>query len=291
DEIFKTIVSLKAEKEGLIAKEIELEDAQVQQQKLIEVRDQQNNRLEELKKQKDELLTFTKGEERKFQQVLEENKNILPSLRAQLYDLQILGDKIKFDDAFSSAKYIGSSIGVRPEYLLGILKVESDLGKNTGSGNWNDDMYRCYLKLSKIYSTRKEHFIKRANDEKNAYMTIVTGLNIDPDSVKVSREPTYGCGGAMGPAQFIPTTWLSYDKKISEITGHYPSNPWDLTDAMTAMALYVSTTPGVVEGNYDAEYKAACKYLTGKTECSGKLKFYPNDVMYWAGWYEKLINS
>lgn len=292
DEIYETIVSLKEEKDGLILKEVELEDAQVQQQELINVKDQQNNRLEELKKQKDELLVFTKGEEKKFQQILEENKNILPSLKSKLHDLQSLGNKIKFEDAFSAAKYVGSVTGVRPAYLLGILKVESDLGINTGSGNWNDDMYQCYLRISKIAKTaaRKKYYIKRAEDEKSAYLSIVSRLNIDPDSVKVSREPTYGCGGAMGPAQFIPTTWLSYEERISNFTGHYPANPWNLTDAIAAMAIKVSDVSGVTNKNYDAEYDAAGRYLGGANWRGKGLSFYPDRVMLYADLYEEELN-
>ncbi len=293
DGIFETIVNLKEEKEGLITKEIDLEDAQVQQQELIRVKDQQNERLEELKKQKDELLTFTKGEEKKFQQVLEENKNILPSLKAKLHDLQSLGNKIKFEDAFSAAKYVGSVTGVRPAYLLGILKVESDLGVNTGSGNWNDDMYQCYLRISKNYAKtaeRKKYYIKRAEDEKGAYMSIVNRLNIDPDSVKVSREPSYGCGGAMGAAQFIPTTWLAYEERISSFTGHYPANPWDLTDAIAAMAIKVSDVSGVTSKNYDAEYDAAGRYLGGANWKRKGLGFYPDRVMLYANLYEEELN-
>lgn len=292
DGIFETILSLKEEKEGLISKEVELEDAQMQQQELIKVKDQQNERLEELKKQKDELLTFTKGEEKKFQQILEENKNILPSLKSKLHELQSLGNKIKFEDAFSAAKYVGSVTGVRPAYLLGILKVESDLGVNTGSGNWNDDMYQCYLRISKIAktATRKKYYIKRAEDEKSAFMSIVNRLNIEPDSVKVSREPSYGCGGAMGAAQFIPTTWLAYEERISSFTGHYPANPWDLTDAIAAMAIKVSDVPGVTSKKYDAEYDAAGRYLGGANWRSKGLSFYPDRVMLYADLYEKELN-
>ena len=292
NKIFKTIVDLRNEKDSLVLKEEELEERQVQQQELIQMRAQQNESLEGLKQQKNELLEFTRGEEKKFQQILEENKSILPSLKAKLYELQSLGNKIKFEDAFLAAKYIGSITGVRPAYLLGILKVESDLGINTGSGNWNDDMYQCYLRISKIAKTaaRKKYYINRAESEKNAYFSIVNRLNIEPDSVKVSREPSYGCGGAMGPAQFIPTTWLAYEERISNITGHYPPNPWDLTDAIAAMAVKVSDVPGVTSGDYNAEYDAARRYLGGGNWRSKGLNFYPDRVMLYADLYERELN-
>jgi peptidoglycan hydrolase CwlO-like protein len=289
DKIFKTIIGLKKEKEDLNYRNKEIEEQQEEMGSLIRIKSYQNDSLEELKNQKNDLLEVTKGEEKQFQELLEENKNILPSLQAQLHELQSLGKKIEFDDAFGAAKHISSIIGVRPAYLLGILKVESDLGKNTGSGNWNDDMYNCYLRISKIAKTasRKAYYVKRAETEKNAYFSIVNRLGIDPDSVKVSREPTYGCGGAMGPAQFIPSTWLAYEQRISDVTGNNPPNPWDLTDAMTAMAVKVSDISGVIGGNYEAEYEAAGRYLGGGSWRSKNLFFYPNKVMLFADLYEK----
>lgn len=289
DGIFNAIINLKKEKEDLNSKNKEAEERQEEMGSLIQIKSYQNESLGELKNQKNELLEVTKGEEKQFQQLLAENKNILPTLQAQLHELQSFGKKIEFDDAFSAAKHIGSVIGIRPAYLLGILKVESDLGKNTGSGNWNDDMYSCYLRISNIARTadRKAYYIKRAETEKDAFFSIVNRLGIDPDSVKVSREPTYGCGGAMGPAQFIPSTWLAYEPRIAGVTGNNPPNPWDLTDAMAAMAVKVSDIPGVIGGNYDAEYEAAGRYLGGGAWRSKNLFFYPNKVMLFASLYEK----
>ncbi|MDF1498422.1 MAG: lytic murein transglycosylase [Patescibacteria group bacterium] len=287
NDIFDSIVEIKKEKEQLDLRNGDLIEQLDEKGELIQVRAYQNESLVELKAQKKELLEVTKEEEKQFQQLLADNKNILPSLKAQLHDLQILGNKIKFDDAFSTAKHIGATIGVRPAYLLGILKVESNLGKNTGSGNWEDDMYGCYMRLSNIYSSRRAHYVKRANTEKNAFFSIVERLNIDPYSVKVSKEPTYGCGGAMGPAQFIPSTWLAYEDRISNITGHYPPSPWDLADAMAAMAVKVSDIPGVIGGDYNAEYEAAGRYLGGGNWRNKGLYFYPNKVMLYASLYEE----
>ncbi len=287
NEVFTTIIDLKNEKKELESKDKELHEQREGMGQLIQIRSGQNDSIAVLKVQKNELLEVTRGEEAQFNQLLEENKSILPSLKAQLYDLQSLGNKIKFEDAFSAAKHIGSVIGVRPAFLLGILKVESNLGKNTGSGTFENDMYGCYMRLSKIYSYREAHYIKRAEDEKRAFYSIIDKLGLDPNSVKVSREPTYGCGGAMGPAQFIPTTWAAYEQRVSDVIGHYPPNPWNLADAMAAMAVKVSDIPGVVGGDYKAEYEAAGRYLGGRNWRSKNLFFYPNQVMLFADLYEE----
>lgn len=269
NEIFKTIVDLKEEKGELNSRIQELEEQQEQKEQLISMKFQQNKELDELKNQKEELLEITKGEEKKFQQILEENKSILPSLKAQLHDLQSLGEKIKFDDAISAAKHIGAITGVRPAFLLGILKVESNLGANVGGGNYKVDMH---------------------SRQRPVFEAITKELGYDPNEMKVSKKPkSYsGWGGAMGPAQMMPTTWRIYQEEISEITGHNPPDPWNLTDALAAMAAKVSKVAGVTSGNYNAEYEAAGLYFAGKNW--RKFLFYPDRVMLYTDLYDKELN-
>ncbi len=265
DEIYKTIIDLKAKKEELAKKQEELEERQEDQGELIKMREEQNKSIDELRDQKKELLDITKNEE-KFQDLLEENKSILPSLKAQLHELQSLGQKIEYNDAISAAKHVGAAKGIRPAYLLGILKVESGLGTNVGNGNYKIDM-----------SPR----------QRPAFESITKELGYDPNSMPVSRRPkSYsGWGGAMGPAQMMPTTWMIYRDEVSEITGHYPPDPWNLTDAIAAMAVKVSKISRVTSGDYNAEYEAAGIYFAGKNW--RKFLFYPNRVMLYADLYAK----
>jgi len=263
DEIFETIVNLRNEKEEAKLRNEELEEQNEERYSLIQMRLDQSSSLDNLKKQKNELLEITKGEEKQFQQLLEENKNILPSLKAQLHDLQSLGQKIEFTDALSASEYASSVTGVRQEFILAIFQVETRWGELKGTGNWEDDLYKCYLRLSKIYPSREAYYIKRAEMEKNAFFSIVNRLDLDPMSVTVSKEPKYGCGGAMGFAQFLPSTWVAYEGRVSAITGSHPPNPWDLADALVTMAVKVSDIKGVTNGDPNAEYEAAGRYIGG----------------------------
>lgn len=270
NQIFKTIVDFKKTEESLKLREVELEEQQVDQSQLIEMRYQQNESLDDLKGQKEQILEETKGEEEKFQQILEENEQTLPALKAQLMDLQSLGTKIKFDDAFSAAKYIGSMTGVRPAYLLAILKKESSLGTNVGGGTYQVDM---------------------SSRQRATFEAITAELGYDPNEMPVSRKPrTYsGWGGAMGPAQMMPTTWRVYQNEVSAVTGNHPPDPWDLTDALAAMAIKVSKVQGVTEGSYDAEYEAAGLYFAGRNW--RRYLFYPNQVMLYASLYEEQLGG
>ena len=264
DEIFETIINLKNERENAELQKEELEKQNEERHQLVQLRIDQNNSLDDLKNQKNELLEITEGEENKFQKLLEENKNILPSLRAQLHDLQSLGQKIEFTDAFSAAKYISSLTGVRPEFLLGILRVESSLGTNVGGGTYLVDM---------------------RPSNRATFEAITAELGYDPNAMPVSRKPSKypGWGGAMGPAQMMPKTWMAYKVQVSEVTGNHPPDPWDLTDAIASMAVKLAKVPGVTQGDYNAEYKAAGMYFAGSNW--QRFLFYPDKVMLYTSLY------
>jgi membrane-bound lytic murein transglycosylase B len=76
-----------------------------------------------------------------------------------------------------------------------------------------------------------------------------------------------GYGGAMGPAQFIPSTWKLFSSRLSAALGHYP-NPWSPEDAFMASSMYL-TDLGAVGESVSAQNKAACKYYgSGGSTCS-----------------------
>jgi membrane-bound lytic murein transglycosylase B len=106
--------------------------------------------------------------------------------------------------------------------------------------------------------------MNRAETEKNAFLQITSRLGLDPNSVKVSREPTYGCGGAMGPAQFIPSTWLAYEAEVARLTGHNPPSPWNTQDAFTAAAVKLARGGATTRAG---EEGAARAYVGGSTKC------------------------
>ena len=105
----------------------------------------------------------------------------------------------------------------------------------------------------------------------------------------ISKKAWYGyCGGAMGPAQFMPTTWQLYEISISKVTGHNPPNPWDPFDAFAAAALYLKDN-GAVSGTYAAERKGALKYLAG-SKWERFITVFTDDVMALAAKYQEQIN-
>ena len=87
-----------------------------------------------------------------------------------------------------------------------------------------------------------------------------------------------GWGGAMGPSQFIPSTWQIFENRIKKITASNIADPWNPRDAITATALYLSDL-GAVTGNESSERNAACKYYSGRSCASGPGSSYGNSVM------------
>jgi len=96
---------------------------------------------------------------------------------------------------------------------------------------------------------------------------------------------SFGWGGAMGPAQFIPSTWVLYKDKITAITGK-PADPWNIKDAFLAAGLLLRDA-GASRQTYDAEWKAAMIYFSGSTNPA--YSFYGNSVMAIAKEYEQDI--
>jgi membrane-bound lytic murein transglycosylase B len=71
----------------------------------------------------------------------------------------------------------------------------------------------------------------------------------------------------MGPAQFIPSTWVIFEPRLKDSLGR-DSNPWNAEDAFMASAMYLSDL-GADSKTYSGEIKAACKYYgTGGSNCS-----------------------
>src|SRR3989338_4532704 len=211
----------------------------------------------------------------KIYAVLEEIKSSKTELESEKKDLE--KDHLTLEQAVTTAVAASSKTGIRAAFLLGVLEIESRLGVNVGTGNWQKDMYQCYKKLGKI---------SKAEKEKEAFLEITRELVLNPDTLQVSAEPSYGCGGAMGPAQFMPSTWLAYKDEVARLTGHNPPSPWDPLDSFTAAAVKLARD-GANQRTYEAEHQAARIYFAGGNYKSKTAQRYGNMVMSQAEEFQK----
>ncbi len=266
--IQETLTTIKGLKEKLIKEKEDLESDKAEQEQLKRIQARQKTNMENSKKQKQKLLDETRGQEKTYQQLIAKARADIEAIKNQPYNLA-MGFKMTFEEALNNAMKASQHAGVRPAFLMAIVKIESDWGGNVGKGNWRADMHPRDF---------------------NAFASITSALGLNPDSTPVSKKPYYGWGGAMGPAQFIPTTWLLYEAAVANLTGHNPPSPWNIEDAFTASGLKLAEA-GANKQTYAAESKAAKIYIAGgRWNTSLTARIYANNVMAEAARIQKDID-
>lgn len=258
--------------EQLSAENDRLEKKKSEQVQMKTAQDIEKKRLQAAEKEKEKLLEATKGVEKTYQKVVAAKQKDAATIRSQLFLLSG-SPAISFEKAAEYANFVWNKLKIRPSFLLGVITEESNLGANVGTGNWRDDL--SHEKCAK---------------QRRAFVEITSELGLDPDIMPVSKKQWYGyCGGAMGPAQFMPTTWQGYKENISKIIGANPPNPWEPKTAFVAAGLLLRDN-GAAAGNYAAERKAALKYLAGSNWNKSAYSFYGDDVMDIAAKYQEQID-
>lgn len=212
--------------------------------------------------EKARVLKVTRGLEKEYQKVLKEKKAKAAAIRSALFALRDTGE-IPFGQAYDYAKIVSQKTGVRPAFLLAIFMQESGFGKNQGS---------CYLKdintgsgVGKNTGTPYAKVMKPPRDT-TPFLKIMEMLGRDPYTTQVSCPQQAGYGGAMGPAQFIPSTWVLYEDLITKALGIPVADPWKARDAFMAAGFLLKDN-GAKANSYSAERNAACKYFSGSA-CS-----------------------
>ena len=164
---------------------------------------------------------------------------------------------VTFEQAFSMAKNVEKITGVRPAFLLSIFQEELNLEKT-------DLCYLTNLKTGEgIKQTDGQVRLKTMKPDRDVadFIKITKELGKDPLKTLVTCPMSFGWGGAMGPADFIPSTWMRYKDKIEKITGKL-SDPWNTQDAFWAAGLYLSDS-GAKTQTYEGEFDAAMIYFSG----------------------------
>jgi peptidoglycan hydrolase CwlO-like protein len=219
---------------------------------------------------------------------LDEQSKVVAKINKELTELAgdlqaVTGKSYSASNIKEAVNFASNKTGVPKGFLYGMLKMETNLGKNVGGCTYaqvEDGAEKNY---------KKGNLSKRAwttfQARRKTFKSITDDLDIDYRKQKVSCNPSgyAGTGGAMGVAQFMPDTWMGYRAEVARVTGHKKPSPWDLTDGVTAMALKLKRVPGVTDGKTSAMKQAACSYLG---TCYAP---YINGILYWAKNYKQLI--
>lgn len=219
--------------------------------------------IDQNKQEKNQLLNVTKQDESAYSLILAERQRKAAEIYARLFPLRD-SEGIKFGDAVAYAKIAGAKTGVRPVFILAILSQESDLGKNVGN---------CYVTdlssgsgVGKNTGTPFANVMKAPRDTV-PFERITKALGKNWSTTPVSCPQSAGYGGAMGPTQFIPSTWELFEPRLKVALGISATNPWNASHAMMATGLYLMDA-GAGGQTYTTERNAACRYFSGRA-CPG----------------------
>ncbi len=260
----------------------ELEEAKDQETQKKIAQESEKKKVETNQKEKNALLAITKNQETEYKKVLATREKEAASIRARLFDLRDTGS-ISFGQAYDYALLASKSTGVRPAMILAILMQESSLGIDVGACNVRD--YATGDGVG-IKSGAVKKRVMHPTRDVPVFQNLMAKLGRNPETTPVScwipmyskGNPT-GWGGAMGPSQFIPSTWVIFEDKIKRATGASIADPWKPYHAITATAIYLADL-GAVAGNEASERNAACKYYSGRSCASSSAGAgYGNSVM------------
>jgi len=221
---------------------------------------QQQKNIQTSQAEEKQLLAISKGNEKAYSSLVAQKAARAAQIRAALFALRDAA-AIPFGQALQYATLASQKTGVRPAFILAIITQESALGSNVG---------QCYVTNLQTGDGVKAKTglpvagVMSPTRDVPKFVQILREIGGDPTKQVVSCPLDIGWGGAMGPAQFIPSTWVLMEDEIASAVGiSGMPDPWNPAHAFMASAIYLGNL-GAGAGTYTAERNAACKYYSGK---------------------------
>lgn len=280
------LVNLQEMKEYLETQKGTLQLEKEEEENLVRIQLLQKERSQSVRGETESLLRKTQGKEDEYQRLLNDRQKKAQEIRTRLFELVGVTRAPTFEEALALARQVSAQTGIRPAFLLAILTQESNLGKNVG---------QCYMTDPAtgdgivIRTGRGVRAVMKPSRDVQPFLQITKELGRDPSETPVSCPiPSVGgYGGAMGPAQFIPSTWMMYRDRLERILGR-PGDPWSIKDAFMASSLYL-TDYGAAAQTRSGEWRAAMIYFSGSTNT--RYRFYGDNVLAIADRYQRDIEA
>lgn len=281
--LLDTTKNLKSYLEG---QQIKMSNSVDQLQKTIALQQLQKKENEQNQDQQNQYLQLTEAQ---YQQQLKDKQDAeAKSAKIKSLLFQMVGVSVvpTFGQALDVAKSVANLVSIRPAFLLAIISQESAIGKNVGQCMLTDPNTGDGKKVSTgAYATR----VMKPSRDVPLFLQLTASLGRDPYKTPVSCWiPAYvygapsGWGGAMGPAQFIASTWNLFAARLKTLLGQ-TADPWGVKDSFAASALYLSDL-GASAQTYSKESTAASRYYGGSSS-------YARSVMYKATCIQTFIDS
>lgn len=237
-------------------------------EQILMIKKLQKEESEAIKSEKETLLSKTRGEKKLYEEYLTEAQERAAEIRKRIFELaQVAETKAPtLEEAYTLAVSVETLTGVRPALLLGLLRVESAIGKNVGQCNCAPGPNCLHPEIHYKEIMRESQW--------SFFLEITKELGLNPETTPVSCAVNGGkvqWGGAMGPAQFMPATWKSYKEKIEKFLAseEKPANPWRIKDAFLAASLYLADW-GAGSRELTDEVGAVTAYLCGTSRVTSR---------------------
>jgi membrane-bound lytic murein transglycosylase B len=224
-----------------------------------EIQQQQKN-IESNKAEQKQLLALSKGAEQAYTKLIADKQARAAQIRSALFSLRDAAS-IPFGQALQYATLASQKTGVRPAFILAVITQESNLGSNVG---------KCYvtnMQTGAGVNAKTGAMVSNVMSPKRdvpPFIQILKEIGGEPSKQVVSCPFTIGWGGAMGPAQFIASTWMLIKDRVANAVGvSGMPDPWNPAHAFMASAIYLGDL-GASNQTYTSERNAACKYYSGR---------------------------
>ncbi len=249
-------------------KDLETKKAEVEQLKYEE--EQTKAQLEALKKEKQQILDVTKGQETAYKKVIADKERLKNQIRNRLFRT-VGGVELTFGEALKLIQPYESTIGVNSALTLAILTQETGGQSSDGSTVIAKNLGKCYYNQPAANSAGTV----MAPSQVPSFLAIMSDLGLNPNTTPVScpiyRDGSYG--GAIGPAQFMPKTWwdinaeVGYKARVGAVIGSSIPSPFENKDSFVGTALYLKDAQTICKNAFSKQWDmwacSASKYYGG----------------------------